>query len=344
MINAPMDRRRLLSSGSVGLLSLFAGCTSFTNSESSGESSVSSEQEDSGNNSTTTSEKLNIKTGSVEAESLNSTILSGELVSLGRHDLVNTAIQIRAESWDSWYRTGDLLRFDSHREPGTFEWEYSRSLMGGIEYRYRCVAKADNDLYYSDEKSFDVQDLSIDTANIAFDSGELVDKDYSVAEFSVINQGDVGSGRITVEAKWLDESDVQIGTSLARLQTLMPGEEGIISLPADGTDPSNIYDFELIESKYRIVPPDTSRVEIQSASIENERLIGVATHSLEDKRQVTFVIRFKRGELIIGDLKREKNIDDIGTGQKFQYEISLDREGLSLVSRSDDYEVIARVS
>ena len=251
-----MNRRRLLSSGSVGLLSLFTGCTSFTNSESGGGSSVSSEQGDSGNDSTTTSEKPNIKTGSVEAESLESTILSGELVSLGRHDLVNTAIQIRAGSWDSWYRTEDLLRFDSHREPGTFEWEYSRSLMGGIEYRYRCVVKADNDLYYSDEKSFDVQDLGIDTVNIVFDSGELVNKDYSVAEFSAINQGDVGSGEITVEANWLDESGVQIGTGLARLQTLMPGEEGIISLPADGTDPSNINDFELIESKYRIVPPD----------------------------------------------------------------------------------------
>jgi len=344
MIYAPMDRRRLLSSGSVGLLSLFAGCTSFTNSESGGESSVSSEQEDSGNDSTTTSEKPSIKPGSVEAESLESTILSGELVSLGRHDLVNTAIQIRAESWDSWYRTEDLLRFDSQREPGTFEWEYSRSLMGGIEYKYRCVAKADNDLYYSDEKSFDVQDLSIDTANIVFDSGELVNKDYSVAEFSAINQGDVESGEITVEAKWLDGSGVQIGTSLARLQTLMPGEEGTVSLPADGTDPSNINDFELIESKYRIIPPDTSKIEVQSATIENDNIMGVATHSLEERRQVTFIARFKQEDVVIGDLKRRKDMNNIDPGQKFQYEIPLDREDLSLLSRSDDYEVIAKVS
>ncbi|MBX0288442.1 FxLYD domain-containing protein [Halomicroarcula sp. F28] len=367
-MNKSINRRKILSSIGSGSVIALAGCmnqssspeenstsdengTPEENSPPDENNTEDGEEEPSGDNS---SQEFELRTLGLSADSLDSVVLSGEVVGYNEGDDVSVYVQIKTNEDDEWRPTGDRFLRQAERitESREFSRELRGSIKGGIEYQYRSIADVNGEILYGETQSFTVQDLGIASAEIEFGEPELTEEDteaemVAVVKVPVENVSEFDSGRIGGVVRWFDDQNTYLGDSSGSLYTLRAGESGYlrVSSYADGINQDRISDFELT-TDYNITLPESEGIDVLNSTMDLNgypwTVSGRATYERSDApNRVEGIARFyDNSGRVLGDVTDTQDTSNVPEGSNWEFEIRILQGDIDMARESDDYEVM----
>ena len=351
-----MNRRKIISSTGVGSVIAIAGCMNqITSSGDEGsEQQDSSEADEEGSNEDSSSQKFELRTLGVSADSPDSVVLSGEVIGYNEGDETSVYIQIKTNEEDGWIPTGDRFLRQAERiaQSREFSRELRSSIEGGIEYEYRAIADVNGKIVYGETKSFSAQDLEIESPEIEFGEPELTEEDTgaemtAVLEVPIENVSEFDSGSINGEVRWFDDQDTFLGDSYGSLYTLRAGESGYlrVSSYADDIDQNSISDFEL-NTGYNIEPPESEGIDVIDSTMDlSEYPWTVSGRASNDRsntpRRVEGIVRlYDSSGSVLGDVTDTQDISNVPEQSNWQFEIRILQDNIAIAREADDYEII----
>ena len=292
----------------------------------------------------TGSEPVGVRTVGYNAEAVDDIELIGEVTGVGDADELLATVQRSSDRYDGWSPSleRNLYQFEGIDEPREITRKYPGTIDGGVEYQYRAVIVADGEPVLGNTKTFNLHNLGLDVPRIEFGTPSLNRGEDSVTvETEVQNVSEIQSGRVGVGIDWFGEDDTFLGESGGSLRTLLPGEEGVVTVnPSRDVPQSEITDYEQ-QTSYGAVFEYADGVEVIETELDSGKITVTAEKSQSNNRgEVEAIARFFDSDgVVIGTVSEDASTSNVPEG-KWRFEIDSRRRNMDVENGVEDYEVI----